>query len=84
MAYYVYVLRSTTSGRFYVGSTQDPQRRIAEHNRGKVLATRGRGPWEMAYREEHATRADAMRRERGFKRMKSRARLLELLSRQVG
>ena len=45
MGGYVYILRSETSGRFYVGSAVDPERRLQEHLSGHVKATRNRGPW---------------------------------------
>jgi predicted GIY-YIG superfamily endonuclease len=41
---FLYILQSETTGRFYVGSTPDLQRRLAEHLRGHALATRSRGP----------------------------------------
>jgi putative endonuclease len=62
-----------------VGSTEDAGRRLGQHNRGRVASTRGRGPWEMVYSEEHPTRWEATRRERCLKAAKSRRLLLELV-----
>lgn len=42
---FLYILESETTGRFYIGSTNDLERRLAEHARGCSLATRDRGPW---------------------------------------
>jgi len=47
MAAFLYILQSETSGKFYVGSTDDLNRRISEHVRGHTPATRGRGPWKL-------------------------------------
>jgi hypothetical protein len=48
---FVYILRSETTHRFYIGSTNDLTRRQDEHTRGHSLATRGRGPWKLVYLE---------------------------------
>jgi putative endonuclease len=71
MPAFLYILQSEATGRFYVGSTDDLQRRLSEHQRGHTLSTRGRGPWKLAYREGFATLIDARRRESEIKRWKS-------------
>ena len=48
----VYILQSERNQRFYVGSTNDFERRLAEHQRGHSVATRGRGPWRLVYQEQ--------------------------------
>jgi putative endonuclease len=79
MAGFLYILQSSTSGKFYVGSTNDLERRLAEHGRGHSLATRGRGPWRIVYREEFLTLAEARRREYEIKQWKSSRRVAELI-----
>ena len=80
--YFVYILQSTTStGRFYVGSTDHLVRRFGEHQRGKHRATRGRGPWWMPYYEIYSTRSDAVRRERELKAKKSAKSLRRIVLR---
>ena len=80
---FVYVLRSQTSGRFYIGCSENPQRRLAEHNDGETLSTRGRGPWGIVYQKSFATVAEARQFEAALKRKKS-ARYLEWLTAQSG
>ncbi len=41
----VYILESQKNGRYYVGSTDNIERRIFEHNMGKVFSTRNLRPW---------------------------------------
>jgi putative endonuclease len=41
---------------------------------------KNRGPWELVYCEEYATRADAMRRERQIKSWKDRDMIAQLVS----
>ena len=61
--YYVYVLKSQHHWRFYVGLTQDVDRRLAEHNSGKTKSTKGYRPWTLFFIEEFNSRLDARKRE---------------------
>jgi putative endonuclease len=79
MPAHVYVLRSVSTGAFYVGSTSDLCRRLAEHGRGHSPYTRGRGPWELVYREAFADWSVARRRERQIKSWKSHRAIEELI-----
>ena len=69
--YFVYILQSLSSGRFYVGQCDHLIERFGEHERGANRATRGRGPWSMPYYEVYPTRMDALRRKREIKSKKS-------------
>ena len=75
--WYVYVLRSLTNRRLYTGSTNDLQRRLAEHQRGKTRYTRHGGPFELVHVEEFGTRLEARQRERALKSGQGRAYLNE-------
>jgi putative endonuclease len=65
--YTCYILRSKSSERYYVGSTEDLINRLREHNAGEGKSTRAGVPWEIIWTEEFATRAEAVRRERQVK-----------------
>jgi putative endonuclease len=80
----VYILQSQTTRRFYAGSTNDFARRMEEHLRGHSLATRGRGPWEVVYRETIESLADARRRELEIKRWKSAGMIAALIASKTG
>jgi len=71
MSFSVYIVRSQTTGRFYVGHTANLTKRVREHNNNRTKSIRHRGPWELVYTEEFPTRAEAMQRERQIKQMKS-------------
>ncbi|MGH9774183.1 MAG: GIY-YIG nuclease family protein [Candidatus Acidiferrales bacterium] len=73
MAFFTYILRSKSTGRFYVGHTENLQKRVFEHNNDRTVSIKNRGPWELAYSEEFTTRLDAIQRERQIKNMKSHA-----------
>jgi putative endonuclease len=73
--YWTYVLKNV-QGRFYVGSTDDLMRRVAQHNdpnQPKSKFTVKHGPWQLVWNESHPTRAAAVQRERLIKAMKSSA-----------
>jgi putative endonuclease len=77
--FYVYVLRSQMTGQFYTGQTASIPERKQKHEQGLSRSTKGRGPWELVYQEEFATRAEAMRRERELKTGKGPEELKRLL-----
>lgn len=84
MAYWVYVLRSESTGRYYIGHTNDLEDRVRRHNEGRPDAARNRGSWLLVYQEEFPTRKAAAARERAIKDQKSRGYIKMLRSRAVG
>jgi len=74
-----YVLRSPTTRRLYTGSTSNFEERFKQHNEDASISTKHRGPWNLVHREDFATRAEAVRRERYFKTGKGREELLKIL-----
>lgn len=65
--YYVYVLQSEKDSNFYVGYTSDVNRRVEEHNDGKVPSTKDRRPLKLIYWEGCLNQQDATRREKYLK-----------------
>ena len=76
MGFIVYILENA-DGKFYVGQTDDLDRRVAEHNdpahNARKYTSKQAGPWRLVFSEEHPTRAEAMDRERFIKSRKSAA-----------
>ncbi len=70
--FYVYVIRSKSDGKSYIGSTTDLKRRLKEHNDGDVKSTRPRRPLELLYYEAYKVEKDARLREAALK-LKGRA-----------
>ena len=94
MAFWVYIVRCT-DGSFYVGQTDDLDRRIAEHTAGTFGGfTATRHFLEFAYAAEMPTRDEAVLRDRqikGWSRAKKEAliasdwaRLVELARKKGG
>jgi putative endonuclease len=69
---YVYVLKSLKDGNAYIGSTTNLRRRFAEHEKGLVISTKSRRPFELVYYEAYKDEKDARLREASLK-LKSRA-----------
>jgi len=67
MFYFVYVLKSSKDNKYYTGSTNNLDRRIEEHNSGKVTSTRNRKPFVLVYYEACLNEHDARVREQYLK-----------------
>ena len=67
-----YILYSEKLNKYYVGSCNDPDRRLYERNIGHSKFTSLGIPWTIVYQEEFATLREARQRELAIKKMKSR------------
>ena len=56
MTYFVYILTSLKDSKRYIGMTSDLNRRLNEHNSGKVKSTKNRRPLELIYTEEFTSK----------------------------
>ena len=65
--FYVYILSSIKDGKFYTGFTSNLEKRLEEHNSGKVLSTKPRMPFEIVYYEACVCLDDATHREKYLK-----------------
>jgi putative endonuclease len=63
----VYILKSIKDSKYYYGSTENINKRIKDHNAGKVRSTKGRRPLVLHYYEEFASMQEARKRENYFK-----------------
>jgi len=69
MNYYVYIIKSSSTGKFYTGITNDIDRRLREHNRKKsnTIVTRNLIDFTLVYKEEAVNRIEARKREKYLK-----------------
>jgi putative endonuclease len=65
--FFVYILLSQKDNHRYIGFTDNLNRRLSEHNSGKVKSTKNRKPFELIYFEQFESKHDAMMREKFFK-----------------
>ncbi|PKP39749.1 MAG: endonuclease [Bacteroidetes bacterium HGW-Bacteroidetes-15] len=82
--FYVYALVSQVDGRIYVGMSQDVDRRLAEHNAGKVKSTKGFIPWILFFKELVGDAEQAREREKFFKAASGKRKLREILANEKG
>lgn len=68
----VYILKSLVNGRYYIGSTNDLERRLFEHNHGKTKSIMFSRPYELVFKQVYASITEARRVERKLKKFKSR------------
>lgn len=79
--FYIYILYSNKDHKLYIGSTNNLKRRVNEHNKGKVPATKHRSPLELIHYEAYKIKADAEAREEYLKSGGGRKRLAQQLKR---
>ena len=79
--YFTYIIQNNKTKRRYIGSTENLERRLDQHNSGKTKSTKyGVGLWEIIYKEEYLTRNEAIKRELMIKSYKGGNGLRKLLS----
>ena len=65
--YYVYLLQSLKSLKWYTGYTHDLRNRFKSHQDNKSTYTKGRGPFRLIYYEACLNEVDAKAREKYLK-----------------
>lgn len=78
--YYVYVLKSLNNSWYYVGLSQDPIKRLSEHNSGKTRSTKSRRPYRLIYTKKFENRKDARDYEKYLKIRSNKEALLKELN----
>lgn len=86
---FVYVIKSLTTGKIYIGQTKDLDKRLSRHN-GELISKAGsytklnKGPWVTVYKEEFTTRTEAIEREKELKSYRGREFIRSLIKDAVG
>jgi len=72
MSYWVYIIQSENSGRYYCGQSADVDRRLRQHNDPEYQLSkttkRFRGPWKLIWTQRCVNRSEATQLERKIKR----------------
>jgi predicted GIY-YIG superfamily endonuclease len=79
MSCFCYIIECS-DGTYYTGWTTDPERRMAQHNKGiGARYTKTRRPVKMVYLEEQPDKISALKRELAIKKMKrgQKSKLIE-------
>lgn len=83
MSYFVYILRSEKTDRFYIGQTNNVVARLKRHNAGYEKATKTYCPWVLYFVIEVGSCAEALKLERSLKNMKSHQRILDWVEKHL-
>ena len=71
--YFVYILYSSKTDKYYTGSTDNLDDRLNHHNSGSTPSTKSGAPeWILKYIETLPDRTTALKRELQIKKKKSR------------
>ncbi len=69
--YFTYILYSELRDKYYIGSSENLERRLERHNAGGTPSTKSGRPWKIIYYEQFNSRTEAIKRENQIKAMKS-------------
>ncbi|MFH1385546.1 MAG: GIY-YIG nuclease family protein, partial [Patescibacteria group bacterium] len=78
--FYTYIIQSESTGKYYIGSTQNIEERIVRHNGGRSEYTKNRGPWKIKHTEEFPDLSSARKREYFIKKQKSKKYIETLIA----
>lgn len=65
--FFVYVLESEADKSWYIGYTNNLEKRLIEHNKGQSYYTKRKTPWMAIYYEVSFNKYDAIAREKYLK-----------------
>jgi putative endonuclease len=77
---YVYILKSEINNRYYVGSTNNIERRLEEHNKGESKYTKLTKPFSIVFYQEFENIRIARQVEYKIKKYKSRSIIEKVIS----
>ena len=83
MIFYTYVLYSELFDRLYIGQTDNLEKRLLQHKKGKVPSTNPYFPYKLIHVEEFSTRKEAVEREKTLKLGKERKWLRKIINKVV-
>jgi len=69
---FLYILFSNKINKYYVGSTNNLERRLYEHNIGHSVFTKTGAPWSLILSKPFDSLENARKEERRIKKCKSR------------
>jgi len=77
--WYVYAIYSKSFNRIYVGMSEEPERRLKEHNKRKVKSTRPYVIWKIVMKKEAGTSKEARRLEKYYKSAAGKRRIKKII-----
>jgi len=81
--FYFYILVSEKTGKYYYGSTENFELRMALHNSGKVRSTKNDFPWKKLFVQNFPTLIEARQRELQVKKWKNRTAVEKMIKHHI-
>ena len=82
MLFSVYIIQSLIDHSYYIGYSNNLERRIFQHNSAKTGYTAKKSPWILVYSESFEIKSLAIKREQFLKNQKSCDFIKKLISSQ--
>ena len=80
MQCFLYILYSSSLDRYYIGSSENPQKRLEKHLGPHTGFTSKAKDWKICLIEIYPDRKEALKRERQLKGWKNRTRIESLIN----
>ncbi|MBI5730589.1 MAG: GIY-YIG nuclease family protein [Ignavibacteriales bacterium] len=74
---------SSLAGKYYVGSSENPQRRLSYHNTIEKGFTSRYRPWSLIWSKEYPSKVEAQLVESKIKSWKSRVMIEKVINEEV-
>ena len=79
--FYVYILLNDAETKTYTGVSDGVEKRLAEHNAGRVKSSRPYRPYKIVHVEQFETLKEAWQKEKFYKSTTGRRRFKEMFFR---
>lgn len=83
MSCYLYILQSISTGKYYVGVSDNYELRLSYHNTIEKGFTSRYRPWEIKFIREYPTKKEVMKIERKIKSWKSRVMIEKVIKGEI-
>jgi putative endonuclease len=80
--YYTYIIQSESTGKLYIGLTNNIEARLIKHKSNKNFNAKHKGPWKLLFSQKFIARSDAVELEKKFKSYKFKAYVLDEIKRR--
>jgi putative endonuclease len=83
MGYFVYILKSKSFDKYYVGSSQNPKLRLNYHNSIEKGFTSRYRQWELVFEREFDSKEKALAAEQKIKKWKSKVMIDRIIAEEI-
>ncbi len=83
MKYYLYILKSLLSNKYYIGTSDNAEKRLGYHNTIERGFTSRYRPWEIVFKQEFESKQLAQAAERRIKKWKSKRMIEKIIKGEI-